>query len=78
MIEGIQDVKTLDYLTDYEAILVQMTADVARMVIGMDITTVQWETKGGMQVNFKVMAIIVPQLRADFNANCGIIHGTGA
>ncbi len=77
-IEGIVDVKTLDYLPAKTMVLVQMTPDVARVVVGMDITTVQWETKGGMQLNFKVMAILVPQLRADFNGNTGIVHGTHA
>lgn len=75
-IDGIMDVRRLDYLTGDVLILVQMTPDVARAVNGMDITTVQWESKGGMQVNFKVMAIQVPQLRSDFNGNCGICHGT--
>ena len=75
-IEGIQDVRTLDYLTGYDLVLVQMTPDVARMVIGMDITTLQWETKGGMQLNFKVMAIMVPQIREDQNGNTGIVHGS--
>jgi len=79
-IEGIQDVRTLDYLSTsaYIMILVQMTSDVIREVIGMDITTVQWETKGGMQLNFKVMAILVPHLRADQNGHTGIVHGTTA
>ena len=75
-IDGIQSVMTLDYLTDYKVILVQQTSDVVRDVIGMDLTTVQWETKGGMQLNFKVMGIMVPQLRADINYNTGIVHGT--
>jgi uncharacterized linocin/CFP29 family protein len=76
MIEGIQDVRTLDYLTGYTLLLVQMTSDTVREVIGMDISTVQWETKGGMQVNFKVMAIMVPQVRCDQSGNCGIVHGS--
>lgn len=78
-IDGIQDVRTLDFLSGANAkdiILVQMTSDVIRIVNGMDITTVQWETQGGMQINFKVMAIMVPQLRADFNDKTGIVHGT--
>jgi len=80
MINGIQDVRTLDYLSeeDYVMVLVQMTTNVVREVVGMDITTVQWESKGGMQLNFKVMAILVPQLRADQNSNTGIVHGTTA
>lgn len=69
--------------SDYEAgpypftlLFVQMTPDVARAVNGMDITTLQWETHGGLKLCFKVMAIQVPQLRADFYGRCGILHAT--
>ncbi len=88
-IEDIADVRRLDFLTaavtaagdpaniltthPFRMIAVQMTPDVARAVNGMDITTVQWESVGGMRLNFKVMAIQVPQLRADFYGNCGIM-----
>ncbi len=75
-IEGIIDVRTSDFLSGTTLILVQQTTDVARAVIGMDITTMQWETHGGMELNFKVMAILVPQLRSDFNNNTGIVHGS--
>lgn len=78
-IENIVDVRRLDFLTDgYVLIMVQLTPDVVRLVNGMDITTVQWESKGGMQLNFKVMAIQVPQIRADYNGRSGIVHGTTA
>ena len=75
-IEGIQDVRTLDYLSGYSMILVQMTTDVIREVVGMEVTTVQWDERGGMKKNFMVMAILVPQLRADQNSNTGIVHAT--
>lgn len=78
-IDGIVDIRTLDFLTTSNVvILVQMTSDVARAIIGMPLTTVQWESQGGMRLNFKVMTIMVPQLFADYNGNCGIIHGTTA
>ncbi len=83
-IEGIQDVRRLDFLTPATVsskptlIMVQMTQEVARAVDGLGITTVQWESQGGMRVNFKVMAIQVPQLRADYNGNCGILHARTA
>ena len=77
-IRGIQSVKTADYLTGFQMLLVQQTTDVIREVIGMDMTTVQWETEGGMQLNFKVMAIMVPQLRDDANGNTGLVHGNVA
>lgn len=63
-------------LKPFTMILVQMTEEVARWVNGMDITTLQWESMGGMRVNFKIMCIQVPQLRADFYGNCGILHAT--
>jgi len=76
MIDGITAVRTLDYLPAHTAILLQTTSDVARMIIGMEIQTLQWETNGGLEINFKVMTIQVPQIRADFNGNSGVIHGT--
>ena len=84
-IEGVQDVRRLDFFTGTkELLLVQMTSDVVRAVNGMDLTTVQWEEKGGLLVNFKVMAIQVPQIRSQYigqsqvnsGARCGIVHGT--
>lgn len=76
-IDGIIDIKRLDYLTtDYMVIWVQMTADVARAVVGLPPTVVRWEATGGLEIRFKVMAIMVPQLRYDFNGNCGILYGT--
>lgn len=77
-IQGINDVRSLDHLTGFQLILVQQTSDVIRLVMGMDITTVQWETQGGMRLNFKVMAIMVPQLRADYNGKTGIVHAVAS
>lgn len=74
-IDNIRQIVTLDYLEGFQIVLVQMTADVIREVVGMDITTLQWPSKGGLELNFKVMAILVPHLRADINGRSGIIHG---
>lgn len=63
-------------LKPFTLLFVQMTPDVARAVNGMDITTVQWESIGGMRLNFKVMCIQVPQLRSDYYGNCGILEAT--
>ena len=77
-INGIQDVITLDYLTGNRICLMQTTTDVMRLVIGMEITTVQWPSLGGLQQNFKVMGIVVPQPRADYNSATGIVSGNTA
>jgi Family of unknown function (DUF6260) len=75
-IDGILDARTVDYIPDMSLVMVQQTTDVARMVIGMDITTVQWESHGGMQMNFKVLCVMLPQLRTDSNGNTGVVHGS--
>lgn len=77
-IDEISATKRLDFLTsaNFPLILVQQTSDVARAVIGMQPTLVQWPSQGGMQNNFKVMAILVPQIRSTQGGNCGIVHAT--
>jgi hypothetical protein len=78
-IEGIQDVRRLDFLTStFTLLMVQMTPEVAQAINGLDVTTVQWPSQGGARLNFKVMCIQVPLLRRDFNGNCGILHATTA
>lgn len=79
-ITGIQDVRRLDFLPSttnpWTLILVQMTPDVCQAINGMDITTMQWESVGGMRLNFKVMCIQVPRLRSDYYGRCGILQAT--
>lgn len=83
--EDIVDVQRLDYMTPtllnstFNMVLVDLSnPNVARAINGLDLTTVQWESSGGMKLMFKVMCIYVPQLRADYNGNTGICHGTPA
>lgn len=74
-IAGISSIERLDYLTGFQMLLIQMTSNVIRIVIGMDMTTVQWQLHGGMEIEYKVMTIIVPQVRGDTDGNTGIVHG---
>jgi len=75
-IRGIMGVKVVDTLPDDNVLLVQMTSDVVRLVKGMGIQNVQWDTEGRWITKYKVMTIQVPQLRADQDGNCGINHAT--
>lgn len=76
-IEGVQDVRRLDFLTNtFTLLLIQMTSDVAQAVNGMDVTTVQWPSMGGMRTNFKVMTIQAPLITPDYQDRLGIVHGT--
>jgi hypothetical protein len=73
-IGGIIDIRVADYLTADNVVLVEMDPQTVRMVVGLNPTTVEWEVMGGMISRYKVMAIMVPQLRADQDGNCGIVH----
>jgi hypothetical protein len=74
-ISGIEDVKVIDTLPANTVLLVQMTSDVVRLVRGMGIQNVEWQTEGGLITKYKVMTIQVPQVRADQDGNSGIVHG---
>ncbi len=74
-------IKRLDYFTEatpFSVLMVHMDSEVAQAIDGMPIRVVQWDSQGGMRKNFRVMSIQVPVLRADYNGNCGIAHGTTA
>lgn len=73
-VAGIVDIKVADKLTANNVVLVEMAEETARMVVGMQPTTVEWESQGGMITHYKVMAIMVPQVRADQDGNSGIVH----
>lgn len=75
-IKGIDGIETLDFLTGYDMVLVQKTSNVIRLVIGMEMTTLQWDSHGGLMKHFKVMMIIVPQIRADAANQTGIVHAS--
>lgn len=81
-IPDIAGMKRVDYLTAtannshaFTMIMVDMNRQTIQAVNGMDITTLQWESKGGLQINFKVMAIQVPRLMARYDGTMGVVHG---
>lgn len=75
-VEGLEFIKVADSLTADNVILVQLSVETVRMVEGLPITTVEWDTEGGMILHFKVMTINIPQLRADQNGRMGLVHGS--
>lgn len=73
-VDGITGIKIIDTLPADNVLLVQMTPDVVRLIRGMDIQNVEWQVEGKFVTKYKVMTIQVPQIRADYNGNCGIVH----
>lgn len=81
----ISRVAMLDMFTSTdELLLVQMTSETVRAVVGMEFITVQWSKDGGAETRLRVLGIKVPDLRSQFVGQsttvadrvCGIVHGT--
>lgn len=74
-IDGITNIRVLDYLPGFQMLLVERSPTTARAVIGMRIRAVQWDQEGGFEKRIKVMCMQAPQVRADASGNCGVAHG---
>jgi hypothetical protein len=72
-ISGITGVQVVDTMPADTVVLVQMTSDVVRLVRGMGIQNVEWQTEGKMVTKYKVMTIQVPQVRSDADGNSGVV-----
>lgn len=71
---GIIAVKVADKLSANNVLLVEFTRANVDLVVGMQPTTISWETQGGMVMFFKVMAIMVPRIKLDSNNSSGVVH----
>lgn len=72
-VSGIKGIKVIDTLAANTVLMVQMTPDVVRLVRGMPLQNVEWQTEGKFITKYKVMTIQVPQVRSDQNGTSGIV-----
>lgn len=73
-IEGLKFIKTNQFLTGNNVVMVQLTKDVIEMIDGFQPRVVEWNTNGGMTSLFKVMSIMVPRIKRDALDQVGIAH----
>jgi len=76
-IQGIEDVRPGDRLTSGTAVMVTMRRDVVDLAIGQELTVVEWESKGGMMLHFKVMCALAARVKSDAAGGSGICTITG-
>ena len=73
-IGGLQDIVVVDRMPANNAVLVQTTPDVIRIINGLPMQNIEWTTEGGMVHKYKVMTIQVPQIRSTYDGKTGIAH----
>jgi uncharacterized linocin/CFP29 family protein len=73
-IPGIEAIRPTTMLSASNILMVQMTPDTVDYIVGFQPMPIMWETHAGFMINFKIMAIMVPRMKADANNQTGIIH----
>jgi hypothetical protein len=73
---SVNDVIVSDFLDADNVLLVEESNTTFRVVEPMGISTIQWKSGDGFTNYFKVMQMLVPQPRADYNSRCGIVHAS--
>lgn len=77
-IPDITAVHSVDYLSDGELVLLQMTPNVIDLAVHSLNQMVEWTSDDGMTHSFKVMSIAVPRVKSDYSGGEGIVYYTGA
>jgi len=77
MTPGLSFIRPSDKLKAGEAVVWQLTKDVADLAIAQDVTPVQWESLGGFLIDFRIFTAVTIRVKHDANGVCGIVHITG-
>ena len=72
-LDRIASFEQADFLTGLQLIIIEPQAKFVRAVIGMNPTPIQWSNTP-FDVQMKLMAILLPQIRDDYNGDTGILH----
>lgn len=76
-IQGLEDVRPGDRLTSGTAMLITPRRDCVDLAIGQDLTVVEWESKGGLMLHFKVMSALAARVKSDAQSGSGHCKITG-
>lgn len=77
-IPNLSFIKPADSLSTGTVVMWQLSGDVADIAIGQDIATIQWDVQGGMATEFRIMTVLTPRVKHDYNGACGVLHITSA
>lgn len=76
LLTPINNIRVSDVLPPNRVVMVQMTSDNIDIAVAQDLTTIEWDSLGGMVTNYKVMSAMAPRIKADIDGNSGIVDYT--
>ena len=71
-------IKNAPQLASGNIVMVSLRRNVVQWAQASDIRSVEWDEKGGLGTNFRVVGVGVPLLQTDYNNRSGFAHFTGA
>lgn len=72
-ISGVEFVQTSERITGTTIVMVALRSDVVEMIDGLQPTMIEWDSKGGFELNFKIIAIMLPRVRSSGDGKNGIV-----
>lgn len=75
---GRGNVRRLNRLTGYQLVLVQLTEEVVRPIVGMEIQPVQYPNTDPFEFRMAIISMLLTEFSSEVNGNCGIVHGTAS
>jgi len=75
-IDLIKDIKVTSALRPGEFTLLQTTDDVIDLAVAQPLITVEWDSPGGFETNFKVFTAFAPRLKYRQDRTLGVVHAT--
>ncbi|MCL2223573.1 MAG: bacteriocin family protein [Defluviitaleaceae bacterium] len=73
-IDLIEEVKVSSRMPKGNLALVQMSSDNVDLAIGQPLIPVEWDEKGGMAVNYKILTAMAPRLKSRQDKTLGVVH----
>ena len=75
-ITPINAVRVNDRLPADQLVLIQMASDTIDLAVAQPLMPVEWDDKGGLVTNYKVLTAMAPRLKPDANGILGVVHFT--
>lgn len=76
-IPDIQSIETVEWLgTGFTLLMVQMSRKTVMGARALPLTPIQWQEPGMGEVCISVLMAVVPIMRSNADAHCGIVHGS--
>lgn len=77
-LDQISKITVSDSIPNGDLVLIQMEVNTIDLAIAQQLITIEWDERGGLNHNYKILAALAPRIKPDANGELGIVHYSGA